>query len=80
MTYDWEPFKEICYKLYVEEKKSLRQTHAVLKEKHDFTPRYVPACDLLARRTDFPTSIITVDYPGATPVVVTTRTSIKVHS
>lgn len=41
MTYDWEPYKDTCYRLYVEEKKSLRQVHKILAENHSFTPRYV---------------------------------------
>lgn len=41
MTYDWEPYKETCYRMYVEEKKTLRQVHAHLLEHHNFTPRYV---------------------------------------
>src|SRR3954447_1473320 len=31
MTYDWEPYKGICYRVYVEEKKSLRKLQALLK-------------------------------------------------
>lgn len=41
MTYDWEPYKDTCYRLYVEEKKSLRQLHKILQDEHNFTPRYV---------------------------------------
>jgi hypothetical protein len=41
MTYDWDPYKEICYRMYVEERKSLREVHKFLKDTHNFEPRYV---------------------------------------
>lgn len=41
MTYDWEPYKDTCYRLYVEEKKSLRELLKILNEEHNFSPRYV---------------------------------------
>lgn len=56
MTYDWEPFKEICYRMYVEEKKTLREVHAFLSENHNFKPRYVVELGHLAPRNDTSTS------------------------
>ncbi|KAB5578626.1 hypothetical protein GE09DRAFT_1022757 [Coniochaeta sp. 2T2.1] len=38
MTYDWEPYKEVCHRVYVEEKQSLRKLHAYLKNNHGFEP------------------------------------------
>jgi hypothetical protein len=47
MVYDWENKEEICYRMYIEEKKSLEEIMEYMKEHHKFAPRYVDA----ARRT-----------------------------
>jgi len=39
MTYDWELYREECYRLYVEQKKSLEQVAAHMRAVHNFTPR-----------------------------------------
>lgn len=52
MTYDWEPYKEICRRMYVEENKTLKELHAFLRESHNFAPRYVSLESHLARRRD----------------------------
>lgn len=39
MVYDWENKEELCYRLYIEEKKSLEEIMEFLKEHHKFTPR-----------------------------------------
>jgi hypothetical protein len=41
MVYDWENKEELCYRLYIEEKKSLEEIMDFMKEHHKFTPRYV---------------------------------------
>lgn len=53
MVYDWENKEDICYRLYIEEKKSLEEIMEYMKEEHKFSPRYVSdhnhsawACDL----------------------------------
>lgn len=38
MVYDWENKEELCYRLYIEEKKSLEEIMDFLKEHHKFTP------------------------------------------
>jgi hypothetical protein len=43
MVYDWENKEEICYRLYIEEKKSLEEIMEFMKEHHKFAPRYVIA-------------------------------------
>jgi hypothetical protein len=43
MVYDWENKEEICYRLYIEEKKSLEEIMEFMKEHHKFAPRYVTA-------------------------------------
>lgn len=43
MVYDWENKEELCYRLYIEEKKSLEEIMEFMKEHHKFAPRYVPA-------------------------------------
>jgi hypothetical protein len=47
MVYDWENKEDICYRMYIEEKKSLEEIMDYMKEHHKFAPRYVDA----ARRT-----------------------------
>lgn len=42
MVYDWESKEELCYRMYIEEKKSLDEIIEYLKEEHQFTPRYFP--------------------------------------
>jgi hypothetical protein len=39
MVYDWEKKEEICYRMYIEEKKSLEEIMEYLKEEHNFAPR-----------------------------------------
>ncbi len=41
MVYDWENKEEICYRMYIEEKKSLEEIMDFMKEHHKFAPRYV---------------------------------------
>lgn len=43
MVYDWENKEEICYRMYIEEKKSLEEIMDYMKEHHKFTPRYAAA-------------------------------------
>lgn len=43
MVYDWENKEEICYRMYIEEKKSLEEIMDYMKDHHKFTPRYVSA-------------------------------------
>jgi hypothetical protein len=41
MVYDWDPQKEICRRLYVEEKRPLDDIIDYMRIHHKFTPRYV---------------------------------------
>lgn len=41
MVYNWDPHREVCYRLYVEEKRSLDEIVEYMREHYDFTPRYV---------------------------------------
>lgn len=41
MTYDWDPYKEICRRLYVDERRSFGQVARYMAENHGFAPRYV---------------------------------------
>jgi hypothetical protein len=38
MVYDWENKEEICYRMYIEEKKSLEEIMEYMKEEFKFTP------------------------------------------
>ncbi len=40
MVYDWEGKEDICYKMYIEDKKSLEEIMEHMKEEHNFAPRY----------------------------------------
>lgn len=41
MVYNWEGKEEICYQMYIEQKKSLEEIMEYLKTAHNFSPRYV---------------------------------------
>jgi hypothetical protein len=51
MVYDWDSGKEeICYRMYIEEKRSLEEIMDYFKNQN-FTPRYVNVLSL--RRTGY---------------------------
>lgn len=39
MVYRWDQHREICYRLYVEENRSLDYVVQYMREHHDFGPR-----------------------------------------
>jgi len=39
MVYEWAPHKEVCYRLYVEEKRTLEDIVEYMREHHSFAPR-----------------------------------------
>jgi len=41
MVYDWEDKEQLCYQMYIEEKKSLEEIMDFMKANHQFAPRYV---------------------------------------
>lgn len=51
MVYDWENKEEICYRMYIEEKKSLEEIMDYMKEEHKFAPRYAPLDAVVPHRT-----------------------------
>lgn len=53
MVYDWENKEEVCYRLYIEEKKSLEEIMEYMKKEYKFTPRYATTItlDVLYRTT-----------------------------
>jgi hypothetical protein len=40
MVYDWENKEEECYRMYIEDKKSLEEIMDFMKERYKFAPRY----------------------------------------
>ena len=40
MVYDWKDKKDECYRLYVEERKSLHEVMQYFKDRYNFEPRY----------------------------------------
>jgi hypothetical protein len=52
MVYDWENKEEICYRMYIEEKKSLEEIMEYMKEEHKFAPRYVDIRTDVLHRTN----------------------------
>ncbi len=68
MVYKWEEHKEVCRRLYVDEKLSFRAISVYMKEHHNFGARYVaplrpiircplhpPQSRCCAHRTQLPT-------------------------
>ncbi|KAH7412448.1 hypothetical protein BKA64DRAFT_658891 [Cadophora sp. MPI-SDFR-AT-0126] len=53
MVYDWENKEEICYRMYIEEKKSLEEIMEFMKEEHKFAPSK-RAFQTQFKRWDFP--------------------------
>lgn len=41
MTYDWEGKEDLCYKMYIIDKKSLEDIMEFYRETENFTPRYI---------------------------------------
>ena len=41
MVYDWEGKEPICYRMYIDEKKSLEDIMEYMKTEHNFAPRYL---------------------------------------
>lgn len=41
MVYRWEQHRQTCYRLYVEENKSLEEVVEYMRVHHNFTPRCV---------------------------------------
>lgn len=40
MGYDWDDKREVCYRLYVDEKRSLEEVVEYFRDKLQFVPRY----------------------------------------
>ncbi|KAH8597576.1 hypothetical protein B0O99DRAFT_508289 [Bisporella sp. PMI_857] len=53
MVYDWEDKEDICYKMYIEEKKSLEEIMEYMKKEHKFAPSK-RAFQTQFKRWDFP--------------------------
>jgi hypothetical protein len=39
MVYDWSIHEATCYRLYVDEKRSLEDIMDYMRDQHEFTPR-----------------------------------------
>lgn len=39
MVYDWDGKRDICYKMYIEEKRALEDIMEYMKAFHQFAPR-----------------------------------------
>jgi hypothetical protein len=66
MVYDWENKEEICYRMYIEEKKSLEDIMEYMKEELKFAPRYVDRSTYLA---------VPIDSKTISSSVLTTTTA-----
>lgn len=42
MVYDWAGKREICYQMYIQEKKPLEEIMEYMRTAYQFAPRYVP--------------------------------------
>jgi hypothetical protein len=63
MVYDWENKEDICYRMYIEEKKSLEDIMEYMKEHHKFAPRYVYSTVIFTARTDYIIIVREVSWP-----------------
>jgi hypothetical protein len=55
MVYNWDPHKQTCYRLYIDERKSLEEIMAIMRDEHKFTPRFVYlAVPLWSRKSEWP--------------------------
>lgn len=50
MVYKWEPHRQTCYRLYVEENMPMHEVIEYMREHHNFTPRFVFAFSRLPHR------------------------------
>lgn len=48
MTYDWEGKEDLCYKMYIIDKKSLEDIMEFYRETENFTPRYIQGRAILS--------------------------------
>lgn len=44
MVYNWEGKEDDCYRLYIEENKSVEQVAQYMKEHYNFDPRFAIPC------------------------------------
>lgn len=62
MGYKWEPHRQTCYRLYVDEQMSLDEVVEYMRVHHNFTPRSVPYSEIDDRTpTSFP--LRTMSHP-----------------
>lgn len=40
MVYDWDGKREVCYQMYIREKKALEEIMDYMKTNYSFAPRY----------------------------------------
>lgn len=40
MVYDWEGKEDVCYRMYIDDKRSLEDIMEYMKTEHNFAPRY----------------------------------------
>ncbi|KAK6832855.1 hypothetical protein PG995_012633 [Apiospora arundinis] len=53
MVYNWEEYHDVCYQLYIDEKKPLEEIMQIMRSEHGFTPSK-RAYQIQFRRWDFP--------------------------
>lgn len=65
MVYNWEPHEQTCYRLYIDERKSLEEIMEIMRNEHKFTPRCVYlAVPLWGRRPKWAlSSAVPARYP-----------------
>jgi hypothetical protein len=61
MVYDWDNKEEICYRMYIDEKKSLEEIMEYMKDELKFAPRYgnLAGCTLPYTNSNLSSSVLT---------------------
>jgi len=47
MVYDWDGKREICYQMYIKDRKALEEIMEYMRDVYQFSPRFVSSIALL---------------------------------
>ena len=88
MVYNWEEYHDVCYRLYIDEKKPLEEIMQIMRSEHAFTPR----CPISIHPSGLPSpepkwvlslagpSPLTHIYPTDLPTLSTANVPIRFNS
>jgi hypothetical protein len=52
MVYDWDGKREICYQMYIKDRKALEEIMEYMRDVYQFSPRFVFSLASLTRLVD----------------------------